>query len=189
MSRFRLQKVKTSTRTLTVHLHFPITDVTSPIEVPLSFDEKWHVRMLADCLSATATYLQVQPRYTELLCIEASVPRAYVSQLSPPMWLRNYIERQPVDPPPISKQLPSDVIAILIADSRDSVRPINASRLLSIATISTESESASLRIRTPFPSNNVCSSTCIISQTNSRTEGFSTRSLQGFCYMVLLVIY
>lgn len=59
-------------------------------------------------------------------CFRASVACAYVSQLSPPMWLGNYIERQPYDPPPVCvARAPSDVIAILIADSRDSVRPIN----------------------------------------------------------------
>lgn len=126
--RSQLQKVETSTRTSSGSTFTFRSPMSLPVWSTTAVRRKL-TRTNARRLSFCHCNVLTSSTTPHLLCIQASVPRAYVSQLSPPMWLRNYIERQSVDPPPISKQLPCDVIAILIADSRDSMRPINASRL------------------------------------------------------------
>lgn len=98
-------------------------------------------------------HVQVQLCNDELLCIQDSVACAYVSQLSPPMTGKLY-RKTAVRPPTNQRRAsPRDVIAILIADSRDSTRPINVSCLhcLRITMISTELGNTPRRIRFPFP--------------------------------------
>ena len=121
-------------------------------------------------------HVQVQLCNNELLCIQDSVACAYVSQLSPPMTGKLY-RKTAVRPPTNQRRAsPRDVIAILIADSRDSTRPINVSCLHCVFVSRWFPQNWGIlheELDSLFQVNYAQSSTCIILYKDSRIDFYN----------------